>query len=150
MSEKFLLQVGDVIKSPDFAYGSKIPPETGHIYVDGKTMHETAEIATDEEERLEVAAKTGAILPKYKTIDLGAFDPTRGTAEFVVEYAEMEGADDRNGISDSLHILARRLDRSGLYNAGGQVINFYVDSGHGNSVPHDHIRLVRKMKKKFV
>jgi len=150
MSEENLFQVGDVVVSPDFAYGSKIPPDTKHIYVDGKTIHETAEVAVDEEERLKIAAETGTILSKYKTIDLGAFDTTRGTAEFVVEYAQMEGADDRNGVSDSLHILARRLDSSGLYDANGQVIDFYVNSSHGNSVSYDHIKLVRKMKKKFV
>lgn len=143
-------EVDDVIVSKDFAFGYRHFGIPNYIFVDGQTTSLIASTSLSEDERISIAAKTGSIPEKSADVDYGAYDESRGTAEFVVEHAAMEGGDERNSIPDSWHIVARRLNKDGSYNKDGEVIDFYTVDYHSTNVPLENITIKRKMKKAYV
>lgn len=145
--------VGDIISSPEFAYGRHdYDLKNPAITIGGNSKTHIVTHTHSEDERIAHAAKHGTVLPKFYDIDHGAYDPSRGTAMFVVERAEMEGGSSGSigrydEYPDELHITARRLFDSGLYNPEGELIEFYYPHGcHNNSVNdltiHGHMRRV--------
>ncbi|KKT82672.1 MAG: hypothetical protein UW80_C0033G0017, partial [Microgenomates group bacterium GW2011_GWC1_44_9] len=119
--------VGDVIVSIEFIFAT-----IGTTSLDGITVpclyphHERHLMVSEiipENERI-ASLKAGHGDPgKYKTLDLGRYDLSRGQAEFVVEHAAWEGYDNspRDGQPNSWHIIARRLFRNGLYDRKGEL-----------------------------
>lgn len=78
------LSVGDVIRSPEFAFGWRIAD--GTVVVDGATRRKPVDRILTEEERVEMAARTGKVAPKSVRVNKGAYDRSRGSALFVVTY----------------------------------------------------------------
>lgn len=152
MNTDSLPQIGDVITSKDFAFGSWNYSLRSLIRVDGKTTSHPVTSGISEEARMVAAAVTGEISPKEVVIDYGAHDPSRGLAEFVVERAELEGGSTGGGMSghddypDEWHVTARRLN-NGAYDPNGELIDFEVNNSR---IPNSHIQVVRKMKRVFV
>jgi hypothetical protein len=152
MGQNDFPQVGDVVVSEAFAYGTKDPHFGSRITVDGETQTYTAEYGISQEAREIAIAITGDIPPKRVTINLAAYDLSRGQAEFVVEEAAMQGGsnsghDDR---PDGWHIVGRRLNTNGTFNPVGEEIEFYMSGFSGVIIPPERVRIVRKMKKMFV
>src|SRR5688572_19599929 len=114
-------QIGDVITSPDFAYGWWNNARRERIRVDGKTTGYTDQSSISEDLRVQAAALTGDVPPKYVTRELGVFDPSRGTAEFVVEQTNNQDGSTGGGMNQhddypgGWHILARRMKENGEY-----------------------------------
>lgn len=122
--------LGDIIRSEDFTFGyydtayddSKyLVPIKDRIIVDGKTKKHIVEFR-----------KPGTAWNKpveYESIELGAYDPSRGEALFVVETACMQGGGIGHGPNDiypdGWYIKARRLNENGSYNPNGELISFY-------------------------
>lgn len=82
-------KVGDVLMSEQFAFGhidneSNDKVDVIHIH-DGKNKMYYEEEELDEEERIEIALKTGKRPPKKRRIQLGRYDESRAKAKFVVE-----------------------------------------------------------------
>lgn len=146
---KTLPKVGDVIISEKFAFGYYSTEEQLFVNVDGQTKKHTLEVSIDEEERVENAAKTGAVPSKKRVVEMGAYAPSRGSAKFVVEAANFQGG---CGVysSDGWHIVARRLDRDGKYNPTGELIKCYVTGFFTNKVEEKDIKIIGKMKMIFV
>lgn len=124
------LQIGDVISSKEFSFGSYnldfiINGVEKIILVDGKTTTLIHDIPYSEDEKLAYAIKHNKFPTGYKKIEYGAYDSTRGSAKFVVESVKLEGGSERDGYKDEPHILARRLFDSGLYDPDGELITFY-------------------------
>jgi hypothetical protein len=85
------------------------------------------------------------------TVDVAAFDRSRGLAKFVVEKTAMEGGGTGHGPNDiypdGWHVFARRLSVENTYDPKGELINFY-QSGCFNSLVKD-VEVVGKMNKKY-
>ena len=151
--KKKLPNLGDVISSAKFAFGYH--PYSGQrrnkkiILVDGKTEKYPIEMTVSEESRLRTTAKIGKIPPRTVTLELGAHDPSRATAKFVVEKANMEGGGTGHGAGDvypdGWHVEARRLNEDGTYNPKGEVILFYMSGCFTNTVEMKDIQIVSKM-----
>ncbi len=146
---------GDIITSPKFAYGyytgeEKVPLKI--ITVDGSTSTHSVGYTVSEEERVAIVAKSGTIPPKLRTVELGAHDKSRGSAKFVVEEARMEGGSDspRDPWPDGWHITARRLSPEGKYDSSGEIIDFYMSGCFNCMVDAKDIKVVGKMKMRFV
>lgn len=149
------LEVGHVITSPDFAFGWWKNILKERILVDGVTTSQTAEYGIDDNLRTQAAAITGDVPPKRVSVELGAHDVSRGSAEFVVERSEFEGGSSGGGMNghddrpDVWHIFARRLTPDGKFDPSGEIIEFYLDTGYSCHVPIDHITINRKMAMQF-
>lgn len=152
MSRGKLAQVGDVITSPKFALGYYMEEDRALIAVDGTTKHYHVEHDLDEEERVALAAKTGSVPPKTRTVDHGAYDLSRATARFVVEAANNQGGgmDRSSVVSDGWHVRARRLSGDGSYDPKGEVICFYQTGGFTNKVEPEDVVVVSTMQMRFV
>jgi len=150
-----LPKVGDVIISKDFAFGRKDYNFGPRITVDGETTSQPVGYSIDEKARDIAIAITGDIPPTDVTIDMGAYDPSRGKAEFVVERAEMEGGSTGGGMNghddypDGWHINARRLKNS-VYDPKGEEIEFYMSGCFNCLIPPERVKIIRKMKKTFI
>jgi hypothetical protein len=148
------LCVGDIIISVKFAFGQYNCFDADNkkvILVDGHTINQSTGFSLSEEERLDITAKTGKIPPKESTVEVGAYDPSRGIARFVVEEACFVKGD---AIYDSgdWSIQARRLNDDGTYNPDGELIAFSILSYDHSSYkinPGD-IRIIGKMKRIFI
>ena len=122
MSKKSI-EVGDVLVSPAFAYGYHNGNKT-FVTVDGKTKHSVV-----------------TYYPKGTSEDLGAYDPSRGEAKFVVVRAVLQGGQECGGMSghdrypDGLHVMARRLTTKGKYDENGELIVFYASGCFTNLIP---------------
>ncbi len=136
--------VGDIISSPEFAFGtrkySSLPCDGSPIEVGGNSKTHIVSQSYTDEERLEHAVKTGEILPKWHDVDYGAYNESRGIAKFVVVRAEMEGGSS-GGIGrfddypDELHVTAQQLNDQEKYDPNGEVIEFYYPRGfRSNSI----------------
>lgn len=146
--------MGDVISSPKFAYGYYEDREAQKpVAVDGKTIRHTVTYFVDEEERVAQSAKSGEILPKEIIEDQGAYDPSRATAKFVVEAANMQGGGSGNGPGDDYpdgwHVRARRLNEDGSYNPKGEAIHFYMSGFFLGMVEPKDVQIVGKMQMRF-
>ncbi|MDO8558991.1 MAG: hypothetical protein Q7R84_01540 [bacterium] len=154
MAKKNLPNVGDVIMSPRFAYGYRDGEHNKIIAVDGKTMKHPVTYYLSEDERVNLARKTGVFPPRKKTIDLSACDPSRTTAKFIVETARMQGGGTGHGPNDiypdGWHIQARRLNKDGSYDPNGEVIHFYMSGCFTNIVEPKDIKVVGKMQMMFI
>lgn len=140
------LKVGDIISSPEFAFGRRDYVSSGKkaiINVGGKDKNHIVTEINDEETRVEHAAQTGVILPKHHRVNYGAYDRSRGQAKFVIERAEMEGGSTGGGMNghddwpDALHVIARRLMPDGRYSPSGELIKFVYDTNcYINAIAH--------------
>ena len=152
--KKKLPNFGDVISSAKFAFGyydhngRKLNKKV--IFVDGTTVSHPIEMTVSEDDRLRTVAKTGKIPPRTVTLGLGAYDPSRATAKFVVEMANMEGGGTGHGAGDvypdGWHVEARRLNKDGTYNPKGEVILFYMTGCFSNMVEKKDVQIVSKLK----
>ncbi|QQG41873.1 MAG: hypothetical protein HYV90_01005 [Candidatus Woesebacteria bacterium] len=149
-----LPQVGDVIKSPKFAYGYWESEDKEIITIDGQSTSYVVGYTVSVEERLKAAAVTGnPDQPLVREVDLGAYDPSRGNAEFIVEKASMEGGGTGMGphdvYPDGWLINARRLSKAGVYDPDGEVIRFYMSGSFTCMVLPVDVAIVRHMKMSF-
>lgn len=150
---KYLPSVGDVITSQKFVYGYYENEERKAVTIDGKTTERNVPCSISEDERVAIAAKTGEIPPKKRIMELGAHDPSRASAKFVVESAKMEGGGGGHGgetYPDGWHVRARRLNEDGTYNPNGEAIRFYMTSGFTCLVEPEHVQIVGEMQMQFV
>ena len=154
METKNLPNVGDVIMSSKFAYGYYEHKDKKLINIDGKTKKHPVTSYVSEDERVTVAAKSGKVPSKTRTVELGAHDPDRARAKFVIETANMEGGGTGHGPHDvypnGWHIKARRLNNDGTYNPNGEVIRFFMTGWFGCMVDPKDVRVVGKMQMRFV
>jgi hypothetical protein len=138
MPKKVAIEVGDVVVSPAFAYGYSNGNKT-FITVDGRTKRSMV-----------------TYYPSGTSADLGAYDPSRGEAKFVVVRAEMEGGQEGGGMNghdsypDGLHIMARRLTARGKYDEHGELIVFYMSGCFNGMIPKTKVKVVGRMKQIFV
>jgi hypothetical protein len=151
------LQPGDVIMSPLFAYGSyplltnrAYQPGQDMVFVDGHTTHKPYQIRLNEAERVQMAAATGQIPPELSLIDLGAYDSTRGEAQFVVINARLAGGGKAHNdiIPDGWQVTARRLN-NGYYDPNGEVIYFYTEPAGGGFIDPAAISVVGRMEMRY-
>lgn len=142
--------IGDIITSEKFAFGYKFHQDDKTITIDGKTTQHPIEITIGEDERVALAASTGKIPPKTKTIDLGGHDPSRATAKFVVISARMQGGSSKQNHPDGWYVLASRLDADGNYSSEGETIEFYTSGFFTCKVAEEDIQLTGKMEMSFV
>lgn len=139
-------RIGDIIISPKFAYGYYDGENV--IAVDGETKKHSDTSRISEDERVEIAAKTGKISPRTRIIELGAFDESRASAKFVVESAKMQGGDTgRDEYPDGWHVRARRLNKDDSYNPDGELIQFYMSGCFTYMIEPKDVEIVGKMKK---
>lgn len=139
--------VGDVITSPKFAFG--YTDSGGKIAIDGKSTSHQVQIPVSTKERLEIAAKTGVIVPDYRIEDYGAYDESRGTAQFVVIDASMQGggiAMNADRYPHGYHITAQRL-KDGKFDPEGEVIHFYLSGAFTIQLLPSDITIVGKLPK---
>ena len=144
-------QVGDVIMSPSFAFGYR--DVCGHraiITVDGKTTTNPVSVRLSESEWLQIAAQTGKVPAAEKTVNCGAHDSSRGTAKFVVENANLQGGDTKEGYPDGWHVQARRLNPDDSYDPNGEVIQFYMSGCFIGVIPPKHVQIVGKKTRKLM
>lgn len=155
MTAKNLPNVGDVITSPNFAYGYYEDAERKFVVVDGRTKTRPVMSHVGEDERVAAAAESGTAPPKMRTTELSAYDPSRSTAKFIVEAAAMEGGGSGghgpgDDYPDGWHVKARRLNQDGSYDPDGEVIGFYM-TGHFNCMINPkEVQVVGKMQMRFV
>lgn len=149
-----LPQVGDVIESPKFAYGYFETADRTIVTVDGETTEHLVGFTRSEEERVQIASKIGTAPSKTDVIDLGAYDPSRGTARFVVENARMQGGGFGHGphdiYPDGWHVKARRLTEDGTYDPNGELIHFYMTGAFTCLIEAEDVRIVGRMQQQFV
>jgi len=152
MPVKNLPNVGDVIKSKKFAFGYYDEQRTT-ITVDGLTKKHPVTSYMDEKKRLAIAAKSGQIPPAKITRELGAYDPGRAKAMFVVEEARLQGGS-RSGhddYPDGWHVKARRLAEMGNYSdPNGELICFYMNGCFNCLIALKDVRIVGRMRRTFV
>lgn len=150
MTTKNLPNMGDIITSPKFAFGYYDDEDKKFITVDGTTTERPVTYFVGEDGRVALAAQSGKIPPKKRTVELGANDPSRATAKFVVETANMQGGSHGFGddYPDGWHVRARRLSEDGSYDPKGEVIRFYMSGGF-TCVVND-VKIVGKMQMRFV
>lgn len=144
--------IGDVIRASEFEYGyysyihedEHLHIDKSRIFVDGETKSRPIQFR-----------KPGTPWDKpaeYFSADIGAYDPSRGEALFVVERAEMTGGGTGHGAHDvypdGWNIAARRLHQDGTYNPKGEVINFYQSGSFTGLIPE--VEVVDRMKMVFV
>jgi hypothetical protein len=147
------LQVGDIIKSKQFAFGryegvfnkSKyLVANKELITVDGETRTNPVNFRKPGTEE-----HTNS---KYICVDLGAYDESRGNSSFVVEEAKLDGGGTGHGpydiYPDGWHILARKLGKDETYDPKGQLIQFYQDGSFDCVI--SEIEVVGKMKRMFI
>lgn len=150
---KYLPTVGDVITSQKFAYGYYENEERKVATIDGKTTKRSVPFPLSEDERVAIAAKTGEVPPKKRNVELGAHDPSRASAKFVVESAKMDGGGGGQGgetYPDGWYVQARRLNEDGTYNPNGEAIRFYMTGGFTCFVEPAQVQIVGEMQMRFV
>lgn len=143
--------VGDIITSRLFAYGYyQRDSNKKLIIVDGTTTSHPETSHIDEDERVSIAARTGEIPLKTRTVELGAYDPSRAEAKFVIEAAKMQGGGTGHGpgdvFPDGWNVKARRLNNEGKYDPNGEVIEFYMSGSFTNKIDPKDVQVVGKMR----
>lgn len=148
-----LPNVGDVITSLKFAFGYYDEDEKS-ITVDGATKKYPVMSYVSEDERVALAARSGKVSSKTRTVDLGAHDLSRATAKFVVEAANMQGGGTGHGpcdvYPDGWHVRARRLNKDGSYDPKGEVICFYMSGCFTCMIEPKDVQIVGKMQMRFI
>lgn len=144
-------KLGDIIRSEKFAYGcyetefnneGYLQMVKGIIDVDGSTREQIASYI-DPESKVRH--------PSYKSIDIAAYDPSRGNALFVVEEARMEGGGTamfNDYYPDGWHVKARRLGPNENYDSDGELIRFYQSGCFTTNI--GDVELVEKMRMAFL
>lgn len=154
MATKNLPDVGDIITSSKFAYGYYEREDKKLITIDGTTKKHPVTSYVNEDERVSLAAKSGKVPPKTRTVELGAYDVSRAKAKFVVEKANMQGGGTGHGpgdvYPDGWHVVARRLNDNGTYDQNGELIQFYMSGCFICMVEPKNVRIVGKMQLRFV
>ena len=154
MATKNLPNVGDIITSPKFAYGYYGREDKQLITVDGTTTKHPVTFHVNEDERVAAAAKSGKVPSKTRIVELGAHDPSRAKAKFVVEVANIQGGGTGHGSGDvypdGWHVQARRLNDDGTYNPNGEIIRFYMSGCFTCMVKPKDVQVVGKMQMRFV
>jgi hypothetical protein len=154
MEKNRLPVVGDVIVSQKFAFGCYASEEKDIVEVDGKTRSCPVTFPISEDERVAAAAKSGKIPPKARTVELGAYDPSRARAKFVVEAANMQGGGTGHGpgdvYPDGWHVRARRLNGNGTYDRNGEMIEFYMTGCFIGLIKAEEVEIIGKMQRRFV
>ena len=145
-----LPSVGDRSISAKFAFGYYHDETRKLLTVDGETEKRPVIFYVSEEVRVAEAARTGNVLPKEKTVELGAYDPSRAKAIFVVEAARMEGGDKEASYPDGWRVSARRLNEDESYDPNGEVIHFYMSGQFQGIIKAEDVQIVGKMQKRFV
>jgi hypothetical protein len=144
---------GDVIMSQKFVFGHINFNGTAPIQVGGDSAGYKVNFMVSEAERVTEAAKTGKILPKSNTVDLGRPDLTRAAAEFVVIDGRMQGGGTGHGpndiFPDGWHVVAKRLDVDGLWDPEGEEIAFYMTGCFIDMISPEEVRIVRHMEMSF-
>ena len=153
MATKNLPNVGDIIVSSKFAYGYYEGEDKKFIIIDGATTKHPVTSYISEDERVAAAAKSGKIPSKTRTVELGAHDPSRAEAKFVIEAANMEGGGTGHGpgdvYPDDWHVKARRLNDDGTYNPNGEVIQFFMGGCFAYMIDLKDVQVVGKMQMRF-
>jgi hypothetical protein len=146
-----LPQQGDVITSPKFAFGSF--DSNGRFWVDGTTRVHSVTKRLTEDERVELAAKTGKIPPKQEVTRTPTYDEARGTARFVVTNAKMTGGGTGHGPHDTFpdgwQIEARKLAQDGSYDPSGETIYFYMTGCFTTMVHPGELDVVDRLELSF-
>jgi hypothetical protein len=133
-------ELGDIIQAGEFAFGEfdYYHGKDGHLKLNRKTITVDGET----KESLMQYRKPGTPWNKpaeYLAIDIGAYDPTRGKAYFVVENVGMQGGGTGHGPNDiypdGWHVEARRLNEKNEYDPRGEVIEFYQTGCFNCMVP---------------
>ena len=153
--EKSKANLGDIIRSEKFAFGyydrqedkrGYLVPALDKITVDGKTKEYNVEFR-----------KPGTPWDKpseYETVNLGAYDKSRGESLFVVEKAQMQGGGTGHGphdiYPDGWYVEARRLNEDNSYNPDGELIKFYQSGCFNCLIPEVEVEIVGKMKQIFI
>ena len=153
MSAETLPNVGDIITSQKFAFGYYDNAEKRSITVDGRTREYSVSSYLSADERVEIAAQTGTIPPKMRTVELGAYDPNRANAKFVVAEANLQGGGNGSRPTESYrngwHVRARRLNADGSYDQQGEVIRFYTTGDFTCVIELEDLQIVGKMQRQF-
>lgn len=154
MATKSLPNIGDVITSCAFAYGHYEREDKKLIAVDGTTTKHPVTFDMSEDERVSLAAKSGSIPPRTRTIELGAYDQSRANAKFVVETANMQGGGIGQGAGDvypdGWYIRARRLNHDGTYDQNNEIIGFYMSGYFTGMIEPKDVHVLGKMQLQFV
>lgn len=147
MGEKSF-EVGDVLQSEKFVYGYRDQEGPKIVYADGQTKnHLVWRTPADGRSRSVVTAELQYHYPEYEAVDLGAYDPGRASARFVVEDSRIATVpNDQSEPTVQFYVRARRLDGSGNYDPAGECIQFFTTGVSCRIDPAD-IRIVAKMKK---
>ncbi|NTW14568.1 MAG: hypothetical protein HGA31_06115 [Candidatus Moranbacteria bacterium] len=143
-----LPQFGDVITSMKFAFGYYNGESKEFIKVNGMTRKYPFKFRLSEDERVTIAAETGQIPPKERIVELGAYDESRGEAEFVVERANMTGGQSgQEYYPDGWYVVARRLGINRVYDPDGEQICFFMTGHFDYKVGPGDVHIVGKMEK---
>lgn len=146
------VDVGDVIRSPSFAYGVYFTKHTEGRKVDGKTFDGRLECY----DKVKIGRHTTKVhwalheerdgwhRETSKLLDVNAHDPTRAEAQFVVTWAQhvLDGPN-----RATWTVEARRLNGNGSYSPDGELIEF-VQGGCSHSLVED-IEVVDKLQQTF-
>ena len=142
-------EAGDIITSPEFAFG-----EYGVFYDDDKHLRlDKYNISVDGHTRTLEVQYSNPEIPRGKpdeliTIDIAAYDPSRGTAKFLVEEAYLGGGSGpcrHDPYPDGWNVKARRLSDDASYDPKGKLIDFYQSGSFTNKVRE--VTVVGKMEK---
>lgn len=154
-NEKRLLKIGDVFGSPLLAHGYRdYNDRTPIITIDGRPEAHVITMIRSETERIEHAAQTGEILPRYYEVEYAAHDPVRALAHFVVTRTEHPyGHRGSGGMSEGSpeeHIVwAQRLAEDETFDPEGEQIKFN-QMGWGHNITPEDVVILRMMQQRFV
>lgn len=151
--------IGDVIVSAELAYCVASTttfndiPDTPVLNPNEGKKDYVVIFSYTAEERVAIAMRTGTDPGATYEANLGRYDQSRGSAEFVVEYANLEGGSFSGmgaaNYPDGWHIIARRLTSDGKYDPNGELVDFYYQYyGRSNSI--EKLTITRRMRHFFV
>ena len=147
---KELPQIGDVITSSRFAHGHYESEEDKNTIIVGEVGGYPVTSRISENERMEIAARTGEIPPETRTVELGAYDQSRASARFVVESAKMQGGDTgRDAYPDGWYVEARRLAEDDSYDPNGEIIQFYMSGCFTFMIESKDVEIVDHMTREI-
>lgn len=154
MEKRNLPNVGDVITSTKFALGYYDDKNKKIIIVDGNIKTYPRRFSSNKDVWAVFATKSGKIPNNVRTEELCAYDPSRATARFVVEVAEIRGGSTGHW-SDEIYpdgwcIIARRLRKNGNYNPKGETVGFYMTGCFPCMVAPRDVKIIGKKKMRFL
>lgn len=131
-----MLEEGDIVQSELFAFGvrDKYDPngkllDEIQIQPGKKTL--IIQCSMDEDERLEIAAKTGKIPPQYFEKDFAVYDESRRRAYFLVETKEYRFP--FGGWPGWFELKARRMKNYNEIDPNGEIITFGIPKHNGEA-----------------